>query len=198
MTHTPSRNTQALLKFTRVALLGAAVFAGQTYAKGVITTPNAPAPTLSTSSVLSKGCQALAKKKGAMPAANKKCDPFSGHVWHAIEGGWPGTIKFTADGSKVVLAPMGAEEIRAKYSYTVGVGADGSLLGSLTMATEGQVSKASYRILESGRRLVLDYEGGMRPEAYLRMTVEEEAKEMERIRTQLNDPNFKWPTPAKP
>ncbi len=129
------------------------------------------------------------------PCVNVKgpraCDPFDGMVWHAIEGSWPGTIKFDGKKKKVELQPLGGNPIQAAYVYTTKVESSGNrkvLNGTLTMTSEkGEVSKATYRM--QGRHMVLSYPGlaNTRDENYLRMTPDEEAAEILRIKKLLSE-----------
>lgn len=154
-----------------------------------------------TAAVVSAASQA----KAPVPAQDEKkvvsADLFSDGTWHAVSPSWPGTFKFDDKTHKVVLSPLGASVIEAKYSYTVQPAALGAHVveGTLRMTNAaGQVSVSQFR-LEDGKNLALTFqgEGDVRPESYVRMTPAEESAEVARIRTLIAQGKLKLPVPVE-
>lgn len=123
----------------------------------------------------------------AFAAGKAGADPFAGDIWHAVTPSWPGTIAFDGKAHTVVLAPLGAQPIRANYSYTLKPAASGSksLDGELRMTnTQGQTSNSTFH-LENGKKLTLTFPGGVQSENYVRMTPAEEAAESRRLQQMM-------------
>lgn len=120
--------------------------------------------------------------------AKVTADPFAGDVWHAVTPSWPGTLKFDGKTKAVVLAPVGAPAINAKYTYTINqpaAGNTGVLAGTLRMTNaQGQVSESQFKIEK--KTLALTFQAGQRPETYVKMTPAEEAAEMARLKRAMD------------
>lgn len=116
------------------------------------------------------------------PALAKTADPFVGGTWHAIGETWPGTAKFSEKDKQVVLAPIGAAEIKATYSFAPAkVKKPGALNGKLTMTNAlGQVVTSDFSI-SGNDKLSLTFSGGQRVETYVKFTPAQEAAEVRRI-----------------
>lgn len=124
----------------------------------------------------------------ARPARVKVVDPFDLHSWHATGSTWPGSIEFDAKTKSVVLRPVGAQEIKATYSFeikhasSVNLAAAKTIKGELSMVNEnGQKSDSEFQI-QDGKYLTLIYKTGQRPEEYVRMN-EKDAAEQEKAYT---------------
>lgn len=130
-------------------------------------------------------------------AVAQVADPFVGGVWHAVEGTWPGTLKFDGSKKEVVLTPVGAPEIHATYKVDMAKPSRAKVqTGTLLMTnTLGQKSQSTFKVSEK-KRLELTFSGGQRPETYIRMTPAEEARERQRIEKLIAE--GKLPGAAKP
>jgi hypothetical protein len=115
-------------------------------------------------------------------SAKSQVDPLPGDIWHAINGTWPGTIVFDAKTKKVVLTPVGAQAIEAKYELTKlerkGIEQHGAL--KMVSLDGKQVVTATF-VLKGRKDLSLRYASGQRDETYVRMSPAEETAERARL-----------------
>lgn len=135
--------------------------------------------------VFSAGAHAAgpgAKPAGPLAAKAQGSDLFTGGVWHASGGTWPGTLSFDSAKQQVVLAPLGAPAITATYKVKLDKQKDKkTATGNLHMtSTDGQVVEAAF-VISDTKNLTLAFKGGQKEESYLKMTPEEEAAEVRRI-----------------
>lgn len=137
-------------------------------------------------------------------APPRQADPFAGDTWHAMEGSWPGSIKFDGKEKKVVLEPLGSEPIHASYAYTLKPvpnakrsdkkAVSAVVEGKLTMTTaDGQVSQSDFQ-MENAKILTLTFAAGQKPERYQRMTKAEEQAEIEKIKAMAASGKLKMPS----
>lgn len=156
------------------------------------------------SALLVIATSAFAAKPGT---STSKVDPFVGGTWHAVGQTWPGTAIFNERTKELRLAPVGASEIMAVYSFKHDTARKGAppagTSGVLTMkSTDGRTVTAKYTIKD--KNLSLLFKNGQREETYIKMTPAEELAEQERINKlaregkltpdtrpiQLEEPNF--------
>lgn len=147
------------------------------------------AAVVTTSATAAPAAAPAAKPTAAESVIKLQKDPLAGDVWHADAqaGTWPGTLVFDAAKKSVTLAPVGASPMDATYSYTVKPSSTGKVVeGTLRMTNSAkQVSNSTFRI--EGKVLTLMYASGQRPETYVRMTPQEEAAEMARLKKMISE-----------
>lgn len=124
------------------------------------------------SSVVAPSSALAAPLKGS----SKQKDVFAGDVWHAVKGSWPGTMTFDGVTKKVKLAPVGAAEMEASYTYTIDTKGAGELRMTLS---DGR--KSAVKFVLAGKELTFEVPGG-KSEHYLQMSKEEEVRAVERLK----------------
>lgn len=129
-------------------------------------------------------------------------DPFSlVGTWHAVDGTWPGTVKFDSKFKRATLAPMGAPVMDVKYAAKLskktkdsGTNVQGTLV--LTNA-EGQAVQANFKIKDK-KNLFLTFKDGQREEKYVHMTPAEEEAETQKIKKLIYEGKLTSADLAKP
>jgi hypothetical protein len=109
-------------------------------------------------------------------------DLFAASAWHAVDGPWPGTVRFDGRTHTVHLDLVGAQPVDAAYSYAVEQAPAGRHAagqhGRLHIAPmNGLAIDLAFVLSNDGKNLTLVFERGAIAQHYVRMAPEDQVRE---------------------